>query len=236
MTAAASIKQLRHVVQAAGLAPSVLGTQPWRFVVRPQGLELHADPTRRLAVLDPDGRQRHLSCGATLFHARAAARAFGLDVAVQLLPDAAKPELLADLVITEGAAPNEDEIRLASAILHRHSFSGAFDDRPVPDPLVDRLRLDAERECTLLHEVSPRDELLELEVLLARTDADEGQRDFTLSHPAGADGSTPTTTRWSSFSRRRTTSEPPGCAPDWRWPPSCCARQTSASRASRWGR
>lgn len=173
MTTITSTEQLRQVVQAAGLAPSVHNTQPWRFLARPDRLELHAEPTRRLQVLDPDGRQLHLSCGAALFHARAAARALGLDVAVELLPDSSTPDHLADLVLTEGAAPSEDDIRLAAAILHRHTFRGTFDDRPLPEALIERLRLDAESESALLHEVSRSEDVLELEVLLSRADAEQ---------------------------------------------------------------
>ncbi len=175
MPASASAEQLRHVVEAAGLAPSVHNTQPWQFTVRPDGLDLRADPARRLEVLDPDGRQLHLSCGAALFHAKAAARGVGLEVAVQLLPDPSDPDLLAQLRITAGAAPTEQEATLAAAILRRHTFRGTFEDRPVPAGLIEQLRLDAEREGALLHEVSRRDDLLELEVLLSHADADEEQ-------------------------------------------------------------
>ncbi len=175
MPAAASAEQLRHVVEAAALAPSVHNTQPWRFTVRPDGLDLCADPARRLEVLDPDGRQLHLSCGAALFHARAAARGIGLEVAVQLLPDPTDPDLLAQLHVSVGAAPSEQETTVAAAILRRHTFRGTFDDRLVPAGLIEQLRLDAEREGALLHEVSRRDDLLELEVLLSHADADEEQ-------------------------------------------------------------
>ncbi len=175
MPAAASADQLRHVVEAAALAPSVHNTQPWQFTVRPDGLDLRADPARRLEVLDPDGRQLHLSCGAALFHARAAARGIALEVAVQLLPDPTDRDLLAQLRITAGAAPSEQETTVAAAILRRHTFRGTFDDRPVPAGLIEQLRLDAECEGALLHEVSRRDDLLELEVLLSHADADEEQ-------------------------------------------------------------
>lgn len=107
----ATPEQVRHVVQAAGLAPSVHNTQPWRFVARPERLELLADRSRRLAVLDPDGRQLHLSCGAALLHCRVAARALGLDVAVRLLPDPTRPQLLADLVLTGGTVRSRNAPR-----------------------------------------------------------------------------------------------------------------------------
>ena len=54
----------RLTVQTATRAPSVHNSQPWRFTHDPDGLDLYADDPRRLAVLDPTGRQVHLSCGA----------------------------------------------------------------------------------------------------------------------------------------------------------------------------
>lgn len=171
MTAYATPEQVSHVVQAAGLAPSVHNTQPWRFVARPRLLELHADDDRRLAVIDPNGRQLHLSCGAALLHARVAARALGLGVSVRLMPDPTRPRLLAELVLTEGTPASDDDVRLATAILHRHTHRAGFVGPSVPAAVVDRLRLDAEAEGAMLHPVVAEDQLVELQVLLARADA-----------------------------------------------------------------
>jgi hypothetical protein len=173
VTSTPTPEQLRHVVQAAGLAPSVHNTQPWRFVQESDHLELHADPSRQLRVLDPDGRQLHLSCGAALFHARAAARALGLAVQVHLLPDADQPSHLADLVLSAGPPATDDEIRLATAILQRHTHRGAFDKRAVPAAVLDVLRDAAQAEGARLPQVASEDQLLQLEVLLSRADAME---------------------------------------------------------------
>jgi hypothetical protein len=172
-----SADQLRHVVEAAGLAPSVHNTQPWRFVARPDGLELHADNSRKLEVLDPDGRQLHLSCGAALLHARVGARALGLDAEVRLLPDPAEPAYLAKLGLTAGTAPSDDEVALAAAILRRHTHRGPFEDRPIPLPVLDLLRVSVEGEGAALRPVDDADQLIELEVLLARADAAEELND-----------------------------------------------------------
>ena len=164
---------LRHVVLAATLAPSVHNTQPWRFVAEGDRLELYADDSRRLRVLDPDGRQLHLSCGAALLHARVAARALGIDVDVTLLPDPARPDHLATLHLSPGADATEEEVALAEAILHRHTHRGGFDGRRLPDALVDRLRRDVEAEGAILRPVTTPDDRIALEVLLSRADDHE---------------------------------------------------------------
>jgi hypothetical protein len=173
MTSYAAPEQVRHVVQAAGLAPSVHNTQPWQFVSRPERLELHAARGRRLDVLDADGRQLHLSCGAALFHARIAARALGLGVHTEVLPDPGNADLLARLTLVQGVPANDAEVRLTAAILDRHTHRGAFDGRPVPAEVLSVLHKAAEDEGARLDEVTGEDNLIALEVLLSRADAAE---------------------------------------------------------------
>jgi hypothetical protein len=173
VTTIATAEQLHHVVEAAGLAPSVHNTQPWRFVARAGRLELHADPHRQLKYLDADSRQLHLSCGAALLHARVAARALGLNVKTRLLPDPAYPVHLADLVLIQGEPASDDDVRLATAILVRHTHRGPFDDGDIPEALVDLLCTTAAAEGARLHEVVDPDELIEVAVLLSKADAVE---------------------------------------------------------------
>lgn len=163
----------RHIVQAATLAPSVHNTQPWRFTAYEHGLDLWAEPGRQLAVLDPDGRQLHLSCGAALLQARVAAHAVGVDVEARLLPDPKQPTLLARLQLTSGMPPSPADAALAEAVTRRHTHREAFDDRPVPDALLDALRMAAETEGAYLRPVTDPDALIELEVLLAGADRAE---------------------------------------------------------------
>lgn len=177
MTTMTHTEQLQHIVQAAGLAPSVHNTQPWRFVEGDGSLELYADTSRQLPVLDPTGRQLHLSCGAALYQARVTARALGLDAAVELLPDSQQSTLLARLLLSQGAPPTVAEVATATAILHRHTFRGTFGAIAVPAELVAALRASAEAEGAVLDEVDRREDLLELAVLLSHADASEEQDD-----------------------------------------------------------
>ena len=66
------------VLETAGLAPSVHNTQPWAFCLRPEVIELHADPARRLPVADGQDRELRIACGAALFNLRLALRGRGV--------------------------------------------------------------------------------------------------------------------------------------------------------------
>ncbi len=178
-------EQVRHVLTAATLAPSVHNTQPWHFVTHHDGLDLYADDSRRLAVLDPTGRQVRLSCGAALGHCRIAARGLGLAVDVELQPDPQVPDLLARLRLRPGTPASEAEVDLATAMLHRHTYRGVFEDRPVPAALIDQLRTVAEAEGAMLRPITRLGDLVELEVLLAHADALE-QRDDDYRAELGA--------------------------------------------------
>jgi len=170
MTATAPQDLHQEIVEAAMHAPSVHNTQPWRFSSYEDGLDLWADETRRLPVLDPYGRQLHLSCGGALLHARVAARARGLDADAQLLPTPNDPTHLARLRLRWGPSPTAAELSLAGAILRRHTYRDAFDVSPVPTALLEQLRLVAEQEGGRLHVLTNPDDVLELAVLLSKAD------------------------------------------------------------------
>src|SRR3712207_1323163 len=61
---AAPTELLRAAVGYAIRAPSSHNTQPWRFRITDGAVELFADRTRALAVVDPHDRELTISCGA----------------------------------------------------------------------------------------------------------------------------------------------------------------------------
>ena len=127
---------LTEAARAAGYAPSIHNTQPWRWRVLPGGLQLFADRSRQLSATDPDGRLLTLSCGAALHHAVAALAAEGCDVAVRRLPDPARPDLLAEVVPTGQTRVTPEAMRLVQAMRVRHTDRRPVSDEPVPPPAV----------------------------------------------------------------------------------------------------
>ena len=172
---------LRDVVAQAARAPSIYNTQPWRFVTRGDTIELWTDPARGLAVLDPTGRARHLSCGAALLHARVAAADAGFAVTVTALPEPTQPEHLADLRLDGATRPPREDSALAGAIATRRTTRAPFTDETVPDEVLAALRRAAEAEGCWLRIVTSSEDAAAVAVLLARADeleaADPAYRD-----------------------------------------------------------
>jgi hypothetical protein len=166
---------VQDILTAATSAPSVHNTQPWRFEhTESDGtvtLSLYAEGSRQLSVLDPESRQLMISCGAALDHALLAARAAGKDVTVEV-----GTEPLARLSWTEGSHVEPADERLAAAIPRRHTYRDRFTAEPVSEQELDALRDAAVAQGCVLQVVTQPDQLLQLEVMLARADAEQ-QRD-----------------------------------------------------------
>lgn len=122
---------LRELIAAAILAPSSHNSQPWRFRMAHGRIDLFADRTRRLQVVDPDDRELTISCAAALFNLRVAAAWHRLQAEVFLLPDPALPDLLARVLLSPTDMPGS-EATLHPAIPHRHTVRQRFADTPLP--------------------------------------------------------------------------------------------------------
>jgi hypothetical protein len=142
------------MITTAARAPSVHNTQPWRFKIRPNAIELYGDPRRKLRV-DPAGREMLISCGAALFGLRLAVRSLGYQPVVELLPDPARLRLLARVRLGAVAPLTGAERRMLEAIPHRHTHRGPFADGPLPAGLLPGLQRDALVEGAVLALVEP---------------------------------------------------------------------------------
>jgi hypothetical protein len=127
---------LKSVIACAELAPSVHNTQPWSFTTSPESMEIRADRSRGLPVLDPTGRELTVSCGAAIEFGYLAIRGLGRECSVQLLPDAADPNLLATLEIGPARPADDEERQLVEAIPRRYTDRGDYESSPVDPELV----------------------------------------------------------------------------------------------------
>ena len=171
---------------AAGSAPSVLNTQPWRWRAGPGRMDLFVERARQLPVTDPHGRMLIISCGAALHHARIALAAAGWSAHVARLPDAGQPDLLASVTVTDRIAVADVAARLAQAIAVRHTDRRPVSDQPLPAASMDAIARAARAEGGL--HIFTADQVLDLAAASCRAaevQADDPRVDEELAYWTG---------------------------------------------------
>lgn len=141
--------QADYLIAMAARAPSIHNTQPWRFRVTPDAIELYADPIRKVRV-DQIGREMLISCGAALFGLRLAIRSIGYVPEVELLPDPGQLRLLARVELGSPEPATPFERQMLAALPHRHTHRGPFADSPLPAGIMPALQHDALAEGATL--------------------------------------------------------------------------------------
>lgn len=131
-TTAPAELQLAHLARYAILAPSNHNTQPWRFRISGNCLDLFADRTHSLRVIDPRDRQLIISCGAALFNLRTAMYYFGCVGDARPLPDPRQADLLARVTLDTSDSYASEWQELFNAITVRCTNRGPFDGEDIP--------------------------------------------------------------------------------------------------------
>ena len=125
-------EHITFALQAAIHAPSNHNTQPWRFRVNGETIELFADRSR------------------ALFHLRVALRELGHDPVVTRIPGGGTPDLLARLELGAQAEPSAEDGQLLMAIPARPTNRFPFEQRSIPKRLSQELKHVVEREAAQL--------------------------------------------------------------------------------------
>lgn len=178
---------LAEAAAVARLAPSVHNTQPWRWVVAEDQMELYAERSRQLPVADPAGWLLLISCGAALHHAEIALAAEGWRADIERLPGG-DPDLLARIRVSEQVPVTPEAMRLVQAAEMRHTDRRAVSDIGLPPGALDALQSAAQAGGVRLHVLRP-DQIDELASLSAHADdvglEDPGQREETATWVGG---------------------------------------------------
>lgn len=144
-------EKLSFLVQYAILAPSVRKSQPWKFEVAGDHIDLFLDRSRNRRITDPEQRELVISCGAALYHLRVAARHFGLLPLVTTFPTK-DAELLARFQLAGEAPPTDAETVLFYAIHKWLDVPKPYRTRKkVPSDIVQELVMLANTSRTWMH-------------------------------------------------------------------------------------
>src|SRR5689334_7995420 len=171
--------ELIIAVERALRAPSVHNTQPWRWRVDDDAVQLHADWTRHLVATDPDRRDLVLSCGAALHHLLVALAGRGIEAEVDRLPDPADEGHLATVTLRPGTGLPADGW-LLPAIDRRRTDRRRMSPDAVPSDLVRILGRHVQRAGAVL--IPAAGPVLRRRLVAALADAAERQ-DRTPGYP-----------------------------------------------------
>ena len=149
-------ESVRHAVELAGCAPSIHNSQPWAFVVSEERIDLYADHRRWLPATDADQRDLMLSCGAALHHLRIGLAAAGVAASVYRMPNAAKSDLVASIVLGEDGTDRVDAT-LSDRIPLRRSDRRPFRSWPMPEAFQRQLTERAAEQGALLRMITDPD-------------------------------------------------------------------------------
>jgi molybdopterin/thiamine biosynthesis adenylyltransferase/nitroreductase len=171
-SATPGLEQVRALVRFATLAPSGGNCQPWRFRWDGRRLRLLHDLPRSESFLDYGDLASWLAFGAAAENVALVAGRMGLDVEVELGPDAGEPAAVCDLRFrARRASAASEDAGLAAAIPER-----VTNRRLSPRVALDRddrgalLRAAADVPGGALHLVEDADRLAELGEVLGRGD------------------------------------------------------------------
>jgi hypothetical protein len=158
------------VVHAAILAANAHDSQPWRFQIGSDRIDVYADADRHLGAMDPFRREMHLSLGCALENAVLIARSLGYAANLrscggQLQEDGVRDEARHVASISLGLQ-QAGASSLAAAIPHRHTNRSPYQgDRSISTDMLHQLSaLSSEAAVRLIWITDP-----------------EGRRDFAAA-------------------------------------------------------
>jgi len=96
------------ILEEARRAPSVLNSQPWRFRVCGNTIEIYLEKKTELAEVDPMGRLQIASCGTLIAHLERSVIRRGLTPKISFFPRFEEPDLVA-FMETISASEKQDQ-------------------------------------------------------------------------------------------------------------------------------
>lgn len=132
-------ERCHFLLRYAILAPSTRNTQPWKFALHQNGVDVYADYGRRLRTADPGNRELLMSMGAAIMNLRVAAAhfRFACEVEYNHTGDSERP--LAQVFLTAGLPGDAALAALFPFLTRRRTNRHAFLVSRVPATVQHRL-------------------------------------------------------------------------------------------------
>jgi nitroreductase len=163
--------RLRFLIRYALLAPSTRNTQPWRFRVANDSVELHLDLSKWQRIADADQREMFISLGCALENLLIAATHFGYRTAADYLSgvddDTPVVRVRVEAGVPAGTAPDPR----FDAITRRRTNHGVYDGTPVPHDQLEMLCESCTEPGLRVEWITDEDGRAKVDALVMRADA-----------------------------------------------------------------
>ncbi len=120
-----------ELIRFATLAPSGHNTQPWKFTINENSIQICPDLSRCLPVVDPDNHALFISLGCALENLLIAAHCSGLGTDVEYFLPGETQECLIVHLSRDSSQWNETDATLLKAIPQRQSTRNAYENREI---------------------------------------------------------------------------------------------------------
>jgi hypothetical protein len=125
---------LRFLIKYGILAPSGHNTQPWKFSINDNKINVLLDSSRLLKVSDANDRQSYLSIGCLIKNIKIAANYFGYKAEAFYILDKKKIDpVVASIEIIKIGSDLEDKDHLIHFITKRVTNRGKYKQLPLPE-------------------------------------------------------------------------------------------------------
>lgn len=153
----------KDIVLPMTLAPSAHNTQPWKFKVTENSVDVYIDWSRHLTVSDPTERQLYVSLGCAIENGVVAAEYAGFEVRVAYFPKGEGKDLpAASLVLSQSTKKSFDTAKLFKAIWVRRNDRSRYDGAPLNNDERSALTATRDGHIVLVEDTAGRDALAEV--------------------------------------------------------------------------
>lgn len=125
-------EEVGMLIRAAGTAPSMHNTQPWRFEINGPVIDVLLDPDRSLPAEDRSGRLILIGLGAATFNLRVAAATLGYETTFATDPDPDRPDIVTRVFLGSRKTPAPPLASLYGELGRRHTYRGPMTPIRVP--------------------------------------------------------------------------------------------------------
>lgn len=132
---------MKFLVNYAIFAPSLYNTQPWAFRILDHTVDVYADRSRALAVIDPEDRYLTISCGASVRLFEIILKAYGFASETTCFPDLNDTDLLARITVTKESSRQSPDDHTLRAILLRQTIRRGFLPKLLPADFANRFKV-----------------------------------------------------------------------------------------------